>query len=217
MTTIKNRQFSIITAEQRSPEWFEARLGRVTGSKASAVWERTKKGEPTADWRKYQDQLVAELLTGISSDDVFVSYDMQRGVELEPIARRAAGRQLGVAIRETGFLRHDKLRAGSSLDGDVDDFQAVVEIKCPRTTTHLSYIEAAGLPDAYMGQCMHNLYVSGAQRLIFVSFDDRLPPHLQLFIHQVERSALPMDEYETRLMQFLGELEQRLFSLAKPG
>lgn len=214
MTTNNIRPFTVITAEQRSPEWFEARLGRVTGSKASAVWDRTKKGEPTADWRKYQDQLVAELLTGISNDDVFVSYDMQRGVELEPLARRAAARKLGAQIRETGFLRHDKLRVGSSLDGDIDDFQAVVEIKCPRTTTHLGYIEAGTVPDTYMGQCMHNLYVSGAQRLVFVSFDDRLPPHLQLFVHQVERSALPIDEYELRLMQFLGELEQRLAALA---
>jgi len=71
ITTHQSRPFLIVQAEQRSPEWFEARLARVTGSMASNVFDKTKKGERTAGWKKYQDQLLAEALTGISADDVF--------------------------------------------------------------------------------------------------------------------------------------------------
>lgn len=216
MNKHKTRPFVVVQAEQRSPEWFEARLARVTGSMAANVFDKTKKGERTAGWKKYQDQLLAEALTLISADDVYVTFDMQRGVELEPIARRALAKRLGVQIRETGFLSHIGLRAGSSLDGDINDFKSVVEIKCPRTTTHLNYIEEGALPEAYQGQCLHNLYVSGAESLFFASFDDRLPPHLQLFSVEVQAKDMPLQEYERDLREFLRQLEGRIQALATP-
>lgn len=213
-TVHPTRPFIIIEAEQRSEAWFEARLSRVTGSMAHNIWDKTKKGERIAGWTSYQDQLLAEALTGISADDVYVTRDMQRGIELEPVARNALARQLGVRIRETGFLAHKTLRAGSSLDGDIDDFRAVVELKCPRTTTHLRYIEANVVPDTYMGQGLHNLYVSGAEVLYFGSFDDRLPPHLQLFVKEVNAKDMPLEEYERDLLAFTEQLEERIHALA---
>jgi putative phage-type endonuclease len=208
------RPFDIIVAEQRSPEWFAARLGRVTGSKAGAVWNKTAKGLRTAGWKQYQDQLVAEHLTGTSNDDVFMSNDMQRGIDLEPTARRATARRLGIQIRETGFLRHKHLLAGASLDGDVDDFKTVVEIKCPKTTTHLGYIEDQGLPDTYMGQILHNLLVSQAERILFVSFDDRVTPNLQLCIVERYAKDLPLQEYANDLALFHREMDDRLAHLS---
>lgn len=207
------RPFDILETEQRSADWFEARLGKVTGSKAGAVWNKTAKGLRTSEWKKYQDQLLAETLTALPNDDVFVSYEMQRGIDLEPMARRAAAKRLGVEIRETGFLMSRQLRAGSSLDGDINDFSAIVEIKVPRTTTHLQYIEDKGLPDTYMGQLLHNLYISKADSLFFVSFDDRLPAHLQLCIVERKAKDLPLEEYERDLFAFLGELKQRTEAL----
>lgn len=212
------RPFVIVQTEQRSEAWFEARLSRVTGSMAAHVWDKTKKGERTAGWTSYQDQLLAEALTGISADDVFVTRDMQRGIELEPVARNALARLLGVQVRETGFLAHKHLRIGSSLDGDIDDFRAVVELKCPKTTTQLRYIEAGVVPDTYMGQGLHNLYVSGAEVLYFGSFDDRLPPHLQLFVKEVSAKDMPLEEYERELVAFTTQLEERIQALeSEPG
>jgi len=210
------RPFVIVQTEQRSEAWFESRLSRVTGSMASNVWDKTKKGERTAGWTSYQDQLLAEALTGISADDVYVTRDMQRGIELEPVARSAIARRLGVVVRETGFLAHNNLRIGSSLDGDIDDFRAVVELKCPKTTTHLRYIEANVVPDTYMGQALHNLYVSGADTLFFGSFDDRLPAHLQLFVKEVHAKDMPLEEYDRDLREFLKQLEGRIEALATP-
>jgi putative phage-type endonuclease len=216
MPTNIDRHFTVINAPQRSQEWFDARLGRVTGSNAKAVWDKTAKGLRTSKWQSYQDQLVAETLTGISADDVFVTNDMQRGVELEPIARHALARHIGVEIRETGFVSHNVMCIGSSLDGDIGNFEAIVELKCPRTTTHLRYIEEGKLPDDYAGQCMHNLYVTGAPTLFFGSFDDRLPPHLQLFVQEIQARDLPMEEYERDLKEFLQQLDQRVNALAWP-
>ena len=49
--------------EQRSEEWFKARLGKVTASKLSDVMATTKSGE-SAYRRTYRHQLVTERLTG---------------------------------------------------------------------------------------------------------------------------------------------------------
>jgi putative phage-type endonuclease len=209
-----NRNFLIVHAEQRSEEWFEARLGRVTGSMAANVWDKTAKGLRTAGWTNYQDQLLAEMMTGMSADSVFVNFEMQRGIDLEPVARRALSKHIGATIRETGFLAHKTLRAGASLDGDIDDFRAVVELKCPKTTTQLRYIEAGNLPDTYMGQCLHNLYVTGAEVLYFGSFDDRLPPHLQLFVKEMRAQDMPLEEYDRDITAFLKQLSERAQALA---
>jgi putative phage-type endonuclease len=209
ITAHPTRPFNIVQTDQRSPEWFQARLGRVTGSRAAAIWDRTKKGEKTAAWGNYQTQLLAEMLTAVSADDVYVTAEMQRGIELEPAARAALSERLGVQIRETGFLAHRELRIGASLDGDIDDFRAVVELKCPKTTTHLGYLENGVIPPDYEGQCLHNLYVSGAEVLYFGSFDDRVPFHLQTMAVYRKAKDMPLEEYGQRLQEFLGELKTR--------
>lgn len=214
ITAHPTRPFVVVNTEQRSPDWFAARIGRVTGSRASAVWNKTAKGARTADWQKYMDDLLAETLTMLSADDVYVTRDMQRGIDLEPTARAAVAKAIGMDIRETGFLAHNSLRIGSSLDGDIDDFRAVVEMKCPKTTTHIGYLEANELPDTYMGQLLHNLYVSQAETLFFASFDDRLPPHLQLFVKEVHAKDMPLEEYERDLTEFLAGLTGRIQKLS---
>lgn len=213
ITAHPTRPFVIVNTEQRSPDWFAARIGRVTGSRASAVWSKTAKGARTADWQKYMDALLAETLTMLSDDDVYVTRDMQRGIDLEPTARAAVAKAIGADIRETGFLAHNNMRIGSSLDGDIDDFRAVVEMKCPKTTTHIGYLEADELPDTYMGQLLHNLYVSQAETLVFASFDDRLPAHLQLFVKEVHAKDMPLEEYERDLKEFLVGLAGRIEKL----
>jgi hypothetical protein len=49
--------------EQRSEEWFQARLGKVTASRVADVLAKIKSGE-SASRRNYKIQLVSERLTG---------------------------------------------------------------------------------------------------------------------------------------------------------
>ncbi len=52
--------------EQRTEEWFAARLGKVTGSKVADVIARTKTGY-SATRANYLAQLAIERMTGVQA------------------------------------------------------------------------------------------------------------------------------------------------------
>ena len=71
--------------EQRSEEWFQARLGKVTASNIDNVVVKVKNGESTYK-RKYRIQLITELLTN-KNVPVFVNDAMRWGTDHEDEAR----------------------------------------------------------------------------------------------------------------------------------
>jgi hypothetical protein len=125
------RAFAVIDAPQRSPEWFAARLGRLTGSRAADMLATIKSGEAAAR-RDLRMQLVCERLTGQSQEEPFVNAAMQRGIDCEPLAFAAYEAQTGQVVNRTGFLAHTGYMVGCSLDGHVGDFEGLVECKCPQ-------------------------------------------------------------------------------------
>jgi len=74
--------------QQQTDEWFSARIGRVTASRVRDVMAKGRGGAPSATRQNYMMQLLCERLTG-KREEGFASAAMQRGTELEPIARMA--------------------------------------------------------------------------------------------------------------------------------
>jgi hypothetical protein len=202
------RHFTVIDAPQRSPEWFAARCGRVTGSVAKVLYtEGRKKGEPSVQRRDLCIRLACEAITGLPLDEDFVKpAHMERGIEMEPAAFSAFEAATGLLAHTSGFLSHDTEMAGCSLDGHVGDFEAILEVKCPKTFTHLKYLRAGVAPPDYEAQIVHNLWMSGAACCYFVSFDDRLPADLALFIVKVERNEAAITEHARRVTDFLRDV-----------
>jgi hypothetical protein len=204
--------FTIIEAEQRSTAWFAARAGRLTGSVAKDVLAKGKGKDEAVTRRDLRLRLVCERLTGQPQEDGFTNAAMQRGTDLEPIARGAYEAATGLMVRETGFLAHAEIMAGCSLDGDVDNFTGIVELKCPKSATHLRYLRNGTLPSEHLAQILHNLWISGAQWADFASFDDRFPPPLQFFCVRVHRDDfkghLNLASYEIEARAFLTEVER---------
>lgn len=201
--------FTIITADQRSPEWFHARLGRLTGSRAADMLATIKTGEAAAR-RDLRTQLVCERLTSSLQEDVFVNAAMQRGIDCEPLAFAAYESLTGNVAERTGFLSHNTLQVGCSLDGHIGAFAGILEAKCPKSATHLSYLRSGKVPPAYLPQIVHNLWVSGAGWADFLSFDDRFPPPLQTFLVRVERNEQEITSYALAAALFLSEVQAEL-------
>lgn len=198
---------TIINVAQGTPEWFTARLGRLTGSRAKDMLATIKTGEAAAR-RDYRIELVCERLTGVIPEDGYQSADMKRGTELEPEARAVYEAHSGNLVRETGFVQADNLMVGCSLDGDVDAFTGIVEIKCPKSATHLRYLRGDGLPLEHVAQVTHNLWVTGAAWCDFVSYDSRFPQGLQLWVCRVQSSDLDIDGYAVKALAFLDEVDR---------
>jgi hypothetical protein len=205
-------KFTIIESDQRSDEWRAARAGRLTGSRASDMLATIRTGEAAAR-RDLRLQLVCERLTGRPQDDAYINKEMQRGIDMEPVALGEYEIATGLVVRRTGFLRGDDYMVGCSLDGDIDDFNGVLELKCPKSATHLLYIRGGVVPSEHLPQLRHNVWVTGAQWADFVSFDDRFPPELQFFRARVTRDQLKIDEYEKAALAFLEEVERDVISV----
>jgi hypothetical protein len=199
----------VLCKDQRTPDWYAARIGRLTGSCAGDMLARIKSGEAAAR-RDLRLRLACERLTGESQEDVYVSKEMQRGIDREADAFAAYEARTGNLVQRVGFLAHDTLQAGCSPDGQVGTYSGIVELKVPKSATHLRYIKAGVLPSDYVGQVMHNLWITGAQWCDFVSFDDRFPAALRLVVVRVPRVQADIDAYELMARTFLTEVEQEI-------
>ena len=179
---------------QGTPEWLKARLGCLTASRANDACA----AETTAAYQNYLWQLVAERETQIVEES-YVNADMQRGTEKEPIARAAYEAHTRTFVTQTGFWLHPEIPFfGASPDGLVGD-EGLIEIKCPRTSTHLRYRSENKVPTTYKRQMMCQLLCTGKKWVDFVSFDDRVRESKQLFIIRFEPKQKEIDEMLEKL------------------
>lgn len=204
------KPFTLINAPQRSEAWYEARAGRLTGSQAHLLFVTgKKKGEESKQRRDYRLQLVSERITGQAQYERagLSIYDVQRGQHLEPLAFASYEARYGEMVETSGFLAMNDYMAGCSLDGHVGNYEGIIELKCPKQSTHLTYLGDSGaLLLEYISQCRHNLWVSGAKYCDLISFDDRFPKHKQLVRVRISRDEAQLAEYAHAAVQFLDEV-----------
>jgi len=199
--------------EQRSDEWFAARIGKVTASRVADVIAKTKTGY-SASRDNYMAQLICERLMGQKGES-FTNAAMQHGTETEPLARLSYEVSQNVLVDEVGFVPHPKIEmAGASPDGLVND-DGLLEIKCPNTATHIETLLSQTVPGKYNTQMQFQMACTGRSWCDFVSFDNRLPAELQLFVKRVPRDEVFVRLIEAEIVQFLAELDDKINKLMK--
>ena len=189
--------------EQRTEEWFSARLGKVTASRVADVLAKIKSGE-SASRKNYKMELVVQRLTG-KPQESFTNAAMEWGTEQEPFARMAYEAHTGTFVKEEGFVDHPTIEGfGCSPDGIVGE--GLIEIKCPNTANHIETVLENKVPSKYIPQMQCQMACTGAKWCDFVSFDPRVPKDLQLFVVRVERDQEYIDAMEVEVKQFLSEV-----------
>jgi len=192
--------------EQRSDEWFSARLGKVTASRIADVCARTKTGWG-AGRKNYLAELVAERLTGVRMEG-FTNAAMLWGTDQESEARIAYEFYRDATVVETGFVPHPSIaETGASPDGLVGE-DGLVEIKAPNTATHLETLLGSELPQKYFYQIQWQLACTGRQWCDFVSFDPRLPESMRLHVERIKREDTVIAALEKDVADFLNELRE---------
>jgi putative phage-type endonuclease len=197
--------------EQQSNEWFTARLGKVTASRVADVIAKTKTGY-SASRDNYMAQLICERLTGQKGES-FTNAAMEHGTQTEPLARSAYENARNLLVKEVGFINHPRIEmSGASPDGLVAD-DGLVEIKCPNTATHIDTLLSGKVPTKYITQMQWQMLCCQRKWCDFVSFDNRLPEHLQLFVQEVEFDPEYAAMLEKEVVLFLTELDNKVAKL----
>ena len=200
--------------EQRTDEWFAARLGKVTASKVADVIAKTKTGYSTSR-ENYMAQLVVERMTNTKAES-YSNSAMEWGTEQEPFARAAYEAAKGVLVEECGFFPHPTIEmSGASPDGLVAG--GLVEIKCPNTATMIETLLTQKVPQKYFTQMQWQMACTGTTFCDYVVFDPRMPKHLQLFITRVDRDTEYISMLETEIKAFLAEVDQKVQTLNSLG
>lgn len=197
--------------EQRTDDWFAARLGKVTASRVADATARTKSGWG-ASRANYMAELVAERLTGTKVEG-FTSAAMNRGTELEPEALAAYSFVQDIAVEPVGFVPHPAIAmAGASPDGLVGK-EGLIEVKCPNTATHIETLLTGDIDLRYLKQMQFQIACTGRAWCDFVSYDPRMPERMQIYIQRVHRNAIGISEMEKDIQAFLSELDGKVSAL----
>lgn len=178
--------------DQRSEAWHALRKGFLTASNFG-VWltqntKTSKKARITA-----AASVLAEL-AGFPDPPVFVTQDIQRGIDQEPEALQEFMRLTGLIADPIGFAQSKHGFFGCSPDGLILTTGEGVEIKCPRASKLLEYHQSGELPDSYRDQVHGSMAVTGAKAWHFFAYHRGLPS----FHIRVER-----DTYTNEMLEGL--------------
>ena len=168
---------TIIHLPQGSPEWHAYRQSRRNASESAAVLGLSPWMTPYQLW-----------LVKTGSSETRVTHAMQRGTDLEPLARAAYEEQTGL-IMQPLVLEADGYSA--SLDGMTLEGDLVLEIKCPLRGTRSDLwqdVQSGQVPAYYGIQVQHQLMVSGADTAHLWVFDGD-----QGILHAIERDVTVME------------------------
>ena len=196
---------------QGTEEWHLLRLGKITASRISDVLAQIKTGE-AASRADYRMQLVCERLTG-KHEASYTNQYMANGVELEPFARAWYEVERNILVKQVAFFEHPLLTfSGASPDGIVENENelGLIEIKCPKATTHAKTMLDDKVPTKYIPQMQWQMSCGGAQWVDFVSYCPDFPSDLQLFIKRVYRDDKYIKEVESKVVEFNEEVEMTI-------
>lgn len=196
---------------QRSPEWYVSRLGNVTASRMADIMPLTRGGESAAR-KNYMMELLCQRLTGEIAAS-HTSQAMDRGIELETVARSMFELATGLTAIETGAVAHKDIpRFSASPDGLVGD-GSLIEIKCPNTAQHVDFLITRKIPLRYQWQMLAQMACTGRDKCYFVSYDDRLPDSLALAYEVFLADGQRMNDMISQVKAFLSELDRLESSL----
>ena len=187
--------------QQRSEAWYQARAGRITGSRFS----RAMAAKSSDTYQGLISELVVERRTGSSRDRGYVNAAMQWGIDHEASARTWYSRQHGRQVHEIGFVVHPVHEfVGVSPDGLVGQ-DGLIEIKCPQLANFKRVADSRQVPSRYRWQVQGQLWVCRRQWLDFVCF---YPPGQGVVLH-VEADETDFDRIEARCIEIDREVTRR--------
>lgn len=188
--------------EQNSEEWYELRAPRFTSSQIYRLindrGDKLSKGAETYVYEVCENIIYPQEYFDDLGDNPIQA--MQRGHDLEPLARFAYEMQTDSIVTQCGFFAEND-HYGGSPDGCVQDEGGVIEIKCPlNKAKFIKYSMFKNSEDLrknqkdYFWQCHSHINLTGSDWCDFIAFDDRKKMIPNMHIMQLERDQECIDK-----------------------
>lgn len=147
--------FKYLDAPQGSPEWVEARVGKVTASRLKDWLAVGVKGQPLKARADYERELAFEVEFKVPFER-FVTSAMLQGQEMEEFLKKQYAQHYDVIVKPVGAYYNDSFVA--SPDGEIGA-DGLVECKWVYDTT-FSKVLTEGVQDDHMLQMQGQLWAS---------------------------------------------------------
>lgn len=194
----------ILTMEQGSAEWLQARLGIATSSELDCLLVNGKgEGGFGVAAYTYMDQLIGERITGEAAEIPFQTKATIRGHEQEGIANGLYEALEGVSVQSAGIILNHGM--GYSPDGLIGD-DGLIEIKTKLPKFQVGVILSGEVPKEHVTQCQSGLWISGREWIDFISFWPGMP----LFVKRMHRDEKLIEKMAERVSTFYEILENRM-------
>lgn len=200
--------------KQRSEEWHQTRLGKVTASRFKDVLTAPKSkmardaGELSQSAHSYLCEKVAEVFTQKSVR--LSTKATQWGIDCEPLAVEAYENRFG-PVQEVGFIDHPNIKGvGGSPDG-LRNSEGMIEVKCPYSSyIHMRTFLTNEMPDEHMAQIQGLLWITGRKWCDFVSFDPRVQSLAGLYVKRIPRHEKYIYAMAQTIQQFRSRLDAEI-------
>ncbi|MGR9384875.1 lambda exonuclease family protein [Rhizobium leguminosarum] len=184
----------IIDCEQNSPEWYQARCGVPTVSNFATIMA---KGEGKTR-RTYLLKLAGEILTGEPSEG-YTNSHMERGHELEPVARLQYEFMTDQDLTQVGFVRNGPV--GASPDCLIGD-DGIGEFKTKLPHLLIEVLLKDQFPPEHKAQCQGALWVCEREWVDIVCYWPKMP----LFVKRAYRDEAYIAQIADEVSKFRIEL-----------
>lgn len=184
--------------EQGSPEWKQARAGKVTASRAKDARDKLKSGAASGKQIAYACQVALERVSHQPADATFENWQMREGHVQEPIARSAYERHTGNLVDEVGAFATDDDLFLYSPDGLIDD-DGLLEVKSLFSPERIVNIVGNGDTSDFEDQCMFGLWLTGRKWIDLVVW---VPALEHMVIKRITRNEDAIEALEADLMAF---------------
>lgn len=196
----------IYAVHQQSPEWLSIRCGKATASRVKDIMDFTAKGLPTAKHTNYLYEVVAERMTGLTTEH-FVTNAMIWGSETEELAREVYEIHTGNTAVQVGIATHPRIEMFAASPDGIVNGDGLLELKCPMPSTHIKWIQGQVIPEEHLWQCHAEMACWDLDYVDFMSFDPRPRARYQRFIRRLERDHAKEAEMEAGVLKFLGMVD----------
>lgn len=199
---------------QRTDEWHQSRVGRITASRFKDVLAVSKRdGSPLQARREYLAQLVAERLTGQPCEKIVKTAAMQHGIDMESFAQTYYMDSRPGDWTFPDFVTHPELPyVGCS--PDLLGTDRGVEIKCPfNESVHLDTL-LHGMPDSHVEQVQGGMWVNDLFGWDFVSYHPSFPPPMTLYVQTIPRDESFIRHLDRQVRIFHFEVQEALHTIA---